>query len=129
MVEKRSFKFSDSLSDLDSSHLMCRTKGHYWIHSTDKVLSQHRGEPKLISRDWNCGRCSTGMLEELHIPTFDLVSRKYYYTDGYLLSKRATDGERINIRDLREEQLVRAGLVKPDTKSRSKKVLRLRAVN
>lgn len=113
-------KYSDSLEDLEVTHLMCRAKGHYWVHVNDKVLAWFRGEPKQIERDWKCGRCTTGMLEELHIPSFDLIKRKYYYVDGYLLSKKATDGIRVNIRDIREEQLVRSGLVKRGRRTQAK---------
>ena len=119
MTKKNPTKYSDSISDLAETHLLCREKGHHWKHVTDKVLVWYKGDPKQIERNWKCTQCVTTMQEVLHIPSFDLVSRKYDYTEGYLLSKKATDGERINIRDIREERLVRSGLIKSGTLKRA----------
>lgn len=112
MTKSGDSRFSDKIEDLRNTFLQCREKGHHWAHVTDTILVSYRKTPTLISREFVCNTCLTGMKEEISIPSFDIRSRKYFYADGYLLSKGATNGSRVDVRDIRRERFVRAGLVK-----------------
>lgn len=105
-------RFSDKIEDLRNTFLACREKGHHWTHVTDAILVGTKKLPQVITREWVCATCKTGMVEKIEIPSFDLVSRKYDYSDGYLLRRGATNGQRVDVRSIRQERLVRAGLIK-----------------
>lgn len=100
----------ESLSELNDKYLMCRAKGHHWEHITDKVLASSRGVPREVRRFWRC-RCSTGMQELIAVPSFEVKSRTYDYPDGYGI--RTPDSSRVRAWDVRREQFVRLGIVKP----------------
>lgn len=113
VVENEGQRYSDSISELPDAALMCRLKRHSWEHVTDTVLSvnQRTKEPREIKSSFKCANCTTQMDETIQVPSFDLLSRKYYYAAGYLLSKKATNGERVYVNDFRQERFVRAGIV------------------
>lgn len=105
-------RFSDKIENLRSTFLTCREKGHSWKHVTDKTLITYRNQVRQISREWTCGSCQTGCVELIHVPSFAIESRKYSYPDGYLLSRAVTNGKRVDVKDIRREVCIRAGLVK-----------------
>ncbi len=102
-------KKSDNIEVLTDQHLLCRDKGHYWLHVTDKVLSTYKKQVRQISREWRCPRCATTCTEILHVPSFNIESRKYAYPDGYLVKRT---GDRVHVSDIRREWAIRAGLFK-----------------
>jgi hypothetical protein len=131
-VPRHSAKKSDSLDEMETAFLFCREKNHSWQHVNDKILVRYKGVPRQIERQYKCSRCTTEMFEELHIPSFDIQRRTYVYVDGYLLSKAGlhelTGGAgRVNVRFIREEGLIRSGVLKTRvrTKPGAKKGLRV----
>lgn len=105
-------RYSHNIADLSMEALTCRMKGHAWKHLNDKVTQNMGDRIVEIRRSWRCLRCRTDCVEVLNIPTFDLIRRQYVYPAGYLLSRTATGGNRVDIREFREASLVRSGLIK-----------------
>lgn len=105
------------IAELSATALMCREKGHAWEHVTDRTTLEYRGEPKQITREFACSRCTTSCVELMHVPSFDILRRTYYYPGGYLLSAAATGGKRVDVRDIREARLLALGTI---TKRRRK---------
>lgn len=101
------------VSELKNQFLLCREKCHHWSHVTDHVTKENPSTGAIIQieRVWHCKTCKTNVFEQIAVPSFNILSRKYEYPDGYLIT-RSIDDVRVTKQAVRRERAVRSGLIK-----------------
>lgn len=73
-----------SLSQLETAHLKCRSWAHAWDYEVSYV--ERVGNSRILELHLHCERC-----DGYRIDTFDrpsqprLISRKYVYPEGYVV--------------------------------------------
>lgn len=70
----------------DARYAQCRGSNH-WLEWLPHDRSANRAG--IIPVWWRCIHCTTERRDELDATTLELVSRRYVYPDGYLVSNGA----------------------------------------
>ena len=100
---------ASDVTAVSTTYLMCRDKGHHWIHQTDKITDGTRRKAVEVSRWWECKNCSTKQEEVIGLPDCRIRYRRYVYPDKYLVYRPA-DAEPIRAADVRREVFKRSGI-------------------
>ena len=74
-----------ALTGMDEEFLQCREMMHAWREITSYVSFRKSGKVREITEVLRCDRCKTSRLDRLHVPSYDLVGRRYVHPDGYLM--------------------------------------------